>query len=375
MNPMHAIPPQAAAGLMFAGLTLAAVPAARTRDASASVIAKLSEWKVDLSQSTVTAGTVTFTVANTGTVPHAFEVEGQGIEQETKVIQPGSSATLTLTLKPGNYDVYCPVGGDSHKHLGMETHLRVVSAKGGSASGQGAQAMSESHTHAMSEPAPKTRSIRVTGAGPVIQILPGPFPFPDSAAPILKQFGDEREGLESQVKDGPYSNNVSPISGTFSFTAWDKGAVRDSVDGIAEFTTEDGARWRLALDRVQTKDVPHHPRFGGVIMGLYYHGNTTVHTPLVPTINSAVALWAVGHLSKNDALVTDNAMVHVMLLSRTRRESDFALECWDCAKNRIEELQLQILPGPGEPKLDAPGGFLFVNWEKSGSAKPVSRGG
>jgi len=375
MNPMHAIPLQAAAGLMFAGLTLAAVPALRTRDDPASVIAKLSEWKVELSQSTVTTGTVTFTVANTGTVPHAFEVEGQGIEQETKVIQPGSSATLTLTLKPGTYDVYCPVGGDSHKHLGMETRLRVVGAKGGSASGQGAQAMSESRTHAMSEAASKTQSIRVTGAGPVIQILPGPFPFPDSAAPILKQFGDEREGLESQVKDGPYSNNVSPISGTFSFTAWDKGAVRDSVDGIAEFTTEDGARWKLALDRVQTKDVPHHPRFGGVIMGLYYHGNTAVHTPLVPTINSAVALWAVGHLYKNDALVTENAMVHVMLLSRTRRENDFALECWDCSKNKIEELQLQILPGPGEPKLDAPGGFLFVNWEKSGSAKPVSRGG
>src|SRR5678815_3916491 len=134
MNPMHAIPLQAAAGLMFAGLTLAAVPALRTRDDPASVIVKLSEWKVDLSQSTVTAGTVTFTVANTGTVPHAFEVEGQGIEQETKVIQPGSSATLTLTLKPGNYDVYCPVGGDSHKHLGMETHLRVVSTGSGPSS-------------------------------------------------------------------------------------------------------------------------------------------------------------------------------------------------------------------------------------------------
>src|SRR5436309_562614 len=187
------------------------------------------------------------------------------------------------------------------------------------------------------------------------------------AAGTLKQFGDEREGLESQVKNGPYSNNVTTIAGTFTFTAWDKGAVRDSVDGVAEFTSQDGARWKLVLDRVQTKDVPHHPRFGGVILGLYYHGATQVHTPLVPTINSAVALWAVGHLYKNDQLVTDNAMVHVMLLSRTRRDGDFALACWDCSKNKIEELQLQILPGPGEPKFDAPGGFLFVNWEKSRS--------
>jgi len=36
-----------------------------------------------------------------------------------------------------------------------------------------------------------------------------------------------------------------------------------SVDGVAEFTTQDGNRWRLMMDRVQTKDVPHHPRFGG----------------------------------------------------------------------------------------------------------------
>jgi plastocyanin len=373
MNAIHALPSQGAAGLGFATLTLAAAIALRQPAGDPiAVSAKLSEWKVELSQTTITPGIVTFAVANTGTVPHAFEVEGQGIEKETEVIQPGSSATLKLTLKPGNYDVYCPVGGDSHKHLGMETHLRVVSAKGASASGHSADASSESPHHEVGEPAPKIQAIRVRGAGPVIQILPGPFPFPDSAAPILKQFGDEREGLESQVKDGPYSNNVSPISGTFRFTAWDKGAVRDSVDGVAEFTAQDGARWKLVLDRVQTKDVPHHPRFGGVIMGLYYHGNTAVHTPLVPTINSAVALWAVGHLYKDETLVTDNAMVHVMLLSRTRREGDFALDCWDCSKNKIEELQLQILPGPGEPKLDAPGGFLFVNWEKSSSLNPVS---
>jgi len=314
------------------------------------VSVRLSEWKVELSQPNIAAGPVTFVVTNTGQIPHAVEVEGEGIEQETETIQPGANGTLTLTLKPGTYEVYCPVGEGSHKKLGMEAHLTVSSA-----------AMSDA-------PAPAAiREIRVTSGGPVIQILPGPFPFPDSAAPILQAFGDEREGLESQVKNGPYSNNVARVSGTFSFTAWDMGATRDSVNGIAEFSTQDGAHWKLVLDRVQTKDVPHHPRFGGVILGLYYHGVTQVHTPLVPTINSAVALWAVGHLYRNGIAVTDNAMVHVMLLSHTRRERDFALACWDCSKNKIDELQLQILPGPGEPKFDAPGGFLFVNWERSTS--------
>src|SRR5436190_2703034 len=365
MSHLHAIAARSGAGLLLGAVALAATPAHRAPGDPVAVSAKLSEWKVELSERTITAGTVTFTVANVGSIPHAFEVEGQGIEQETAVIQPGASATLTLTLKPGTYEVYCPVGQDSHKKLGMETDLKVVGADRSGSSGYG-----ESETGGTSKSEAKVQAIRVTGGGPVIQILPGPFPFPDSAAPILKQFGDEREGLESPVKNGPYSNNVTKIAGAFTFTAWDKGAVRDSVDGVAEFMTQDGARWKLALDRVQTKDVPHHPRFGGVILGLYYHGVTQVHTPLVPTINSAVALWAFGHLSRDGVAVTDNAMVHVMLLSRTRRESDFALACWNCSKNTIDELQLQILPGPGEPKLDAPGGFLFVNWERSRSFKP-----
>src|SRR5213592_1898058 len=61
---------------------------------------------------------------------------------------------------------------------------------------------------------------------------------------------------------------------------------------------------------------------GGVAMVVQPEDHTAVHTPLVPTINSAVALRAFGHLYKNGALVTDNAMVHVMLLSRTRRDGD-----------------------------------------------------
>jgi hypothetical protein len=350
-----------AVGLSAAALLCAAVVrsvwAVRPEPVPHSVSVRLSEWKISLSEPTITAGQVSFAVTNVGSVPHAFEVEGAGIERETPLIQPGASDTLTLMLKPGRYEVYCPVGNDSHKKLGMDATLEVQAGK---ASASGAQVR-----EAPTDRPAAVKVIQVTSGGPVIQILPGPFPFPDSAAPILRQFGDEREGLEAQVQNGPYSNNVAPIGGIMTITAWDKGAIRDSVDGVAECTTQDGARWRLEMDRVQTKDVPHHPRFGGVIMGLYYHGNTGVHTPLVPTINSAVALWAVGHLYKNGALVTNNAMVHVMLLSHTRRANYFALECWDCSRNTMDELQLQVLPGPGEPKFDAPGGFLFVNWERS----------
>ena len=361
MTRKYRIITRALSGLYFAS----ALGAVRQRPATSEPVpvnAKLTEWKVELSVPKVAEGAVTFSVTNAGSIPHAFEVEGHGIEQQTPLIQPGTSATLTLTLRPGTYEIYCPVGEDSHKKLGMETHLQVVSEGNSRSPGYGDINMSQPPA------APSTvKAIQVTGGGPVIQILPGPFPFADSAATILKSFGDEKEGLESQAQNGPYSNNVTPITGRFSFTAWDQGAVRDSVDGVAEFTTQDQAQWKLVLDRVQTKDVPHHPRFGGVIMGLYYHGMTGVHTPLVPTINSAVALWAFGHLYRNGALVTDNAMVHVMQLSRTRRDGDFGLECWDCSKNKIEELQLQILPGKDEPKFDAPGGFLFVNWEKSRS--------
>jgi plastocyanin len=363
------------AGLLLAGTLVAATPAPRGN--SAPVSARLSEWTVKLSETTIPAGPVTFTVTNGGSIPHAFEVEGQGTERQTPLIQPGATATLTLTLTPGTYEAYCPVGNDSHKKLGMETHLTVVGATGAS----GNPGRTDSRHRAASEHmamaghdgtiAP-AEPIRVTGGGPVIQILPGPFPFPDSAGPILKSFGEEHEALESQSQNGPYSNNVAPISGTFTFSAWDKGAIRDSVDGTAEFTTQDGTRWKVVLDRVQTKDVPHHPKFGGVIRGLYYHGVTGVHTPLVPTINSAVALWSVAHLYRNGERLTDNAYVHVMLLSRTRRDKDYALACWDCSKNRVEELQLQITPAPGEPKFDAPGGFLFVNWERSSSRPGAS---
>src|SRR5260221_8836108 len=150
---------------------------------------------------------------------------------------------------------------------------------------------------------------------------------------------------------GPSSNKDANSAGIISLLAIDRGASGDSVSGVARFTTQDGARWKVIMDRVQTKDIPFNPRFGGVIMGLFYHGASGVHTPLVPTIQSSLALWAFAHLYKNEQLVSDNAMVHVMLLSRTRRTTDWALDCWDCSDRPIEELQLQVTSPPNSPPI------------------------
>jgi hypothetical protein len=343
----------------------------------------LSEWKVQLSPDKIPAGPVEFEVSNTGSIPHALEVEGRGLERKTAQIKPGATATLQLDLSAGRYEAYCPVGKGSHKMLGMLDHLTVGDAQRTAstheettgearyAAESGAamehQMAMEAESDEKDEYGAGAKRMNVTGGGPVIQILPGPFPFADSAAAVIRNRPpDQQADLTHKAQMGPYSNNVASISGDISLVAIDRGATGDSVSGVARFTAKDGARWKVVMDRVQTKDIPFNPRFGGVIMGLFYHGASGVHTPLVPTIQSSLALWAFAHLYKNDQLISDNAMVHIMLLSRTRRASDWALDCWDCSDRPVEELQLQVTPAPNTAPFDSPGGFLFVNWEKSG---------
>ena len=397
---MNAVPQVTVRGLarFTASLCLVCVAQALPRVASPhdhthrtpiahTVKVDLSEWKVQLTPALVPAGPVVFEVTNAGNIPHAFEVEGGRLERSTPQIQPGATTTLKLDLHAGSYEAYCPVGKGSHKMLGMMNHLMVGRAKHSSVMSGMAKGTEGEHEHqevyaggradeaysggrAGEDEHDGAKMMKVVGGGPVIQILPGPFPFADSAMTVIQNRPpDQQADLTHKAHLGPYSNNVAKIAGDISLAAIDRGASGDSVSGVAAFTTQDGARWKVVMDRVQTKDIPFNPRFGGVIMGLFYHGASGVHTPLVPTIQSSLALWAFAHLYKNDQLVTDNAMVHVMLLSRTRRTSDWALDCWDCSERPIEELQLQVTAAPNTPPFDAPGGFLFVNWEKSSGVR------
>jgi uncharacterized cupredoxin-like copper-binding protein len=107
-----------------------------------------TEYKLNPSNPTVQAGTVSFEVTNDGSVDHNLEVEGPEGEQELEQdLAPGQNGTLTVDLsKPGRYEFYCPV--DSHRERGMEGEITVTSggagdggsADGGSADGGGGSA-------------------------------------------------------------------------------------------------------------------------------------------------------------------------------------------------------------------------------------------
>jgi uncharacterized cupredoxin-like copper-binding protein len=77
------------------------------------------------------AGRTTFRLTNDGGTTHALEIEGNGVEEETEEIGPGESAEVTVDLKDGRYEFYCPV--DGHREQGMEGTLVAGSGAGGAA--------------------------------------------------------------------------------------------------------------------------------------------------------------------------------------------------------------------------------------------------
>jgi plastocyanin len=71
------------------------------------------------------AGSVSITMDNPSCdqMPHAIAVEGNGVDKDGEVVQPGGTSTVTVDLKPGTYTFYCPVG--QHRQNGMEGTLTV----------------------------------------------------------------------------------------------------------------------------------------------------------------------------------------------------------------------------------------------------------
>jgi plastocyanin len=110
--------------VVLLGLPIAAgAEEPRERDAAAQVEVRLSEYAVEMPQS-LAAGPTLFLVRNDGRKNHSFKIEGPGVDNMLEtVVKPHETGSLQVTLQPGEYKVYCPIG--SHAVKGMTMSLTV----------------------------------------------------------------------------------------------------------------------------------------------------------------------------------------------------------------------------------------------------------
>lgn len=136
-----ASPPTATAAGPATEATTSAAPAAAAPATVRRVDARqggldvvMGEWAVTPEATVIRPGPVTFVVTNRGTTGHGFEIEadddssGHGGDDdrhkvESRVLAPGETVRVRLTLPPGVYKIECLV--DGHDDLGMEILLEV----------------------------------------------------------------------------------------------------------------------------------------------------------------------------------------------------------------------------------------------------------
>jgi plastocyanin len=101
---------------------------------------QISEKEYSLTPGKITVaktGTYELKATNDGTITHGLEIEGNGVEEKTGDVAPGSTATLRVNLsKDGSYEIYCPI--DGHRGQGMAGTLAVGngSSSGGMTTGE-----------------------------------------------------------------------------------------------------------------------------------------------------------------------------------------------------------------------------------------------
>ena len=71
------------------------------------------ELKFNKSVLAAKSGAVTIKMSNPSTVPHAVAVAGNGVDKAGETVMQGGTSTVSLDLKPGTYQFYCPVPGHS----------------------------------------------------------------------------------------------------------------------------------------------------------------------------------------------------------------------------------------------------------------------
>ena len=80
----------------------------------------LSEWSLQPATLNLPPGPIKFVVTNSGTMEHAFKIESQALHKELGGIEhiaSGQTKAVTVNLKAGEYELYCPIPGQKEKGL------------------------------------------------------------------------------------------------------------------------------------------------------------------------------------------------------------------------------------------------------------------
>jgi uncharacterized cupredoxin-like copper-binding protein len=83
------------------------------------------DLRFNVKRLTARHGVVTLVMRNPSAsgLDHGIAVEGKHVDKDGKIVAPGKNSVLTVSLKPGRYEFYCPVPG--HKAAGMRGTLVV----------------------------------------------------------------------------------------------------------------------------------------------------------------------------------------------------------------------------------------------------------
>jgi uncharacterized cupredoxin-like copper-binding protein len=119
-QPTTTLPPTTTAPTTTAPTTTQATTTTTPPQATTVAVTE-TEFKISLPSTELKAGKITFEVKNDGKIEHDLAIKG--MDEKTKLIPAGGSEDLTVTLKPGAYELYCSVAG--HEEAGMKLEVTV----------------------------------------------------------------------------------------------------------------------------------------------------------------------------------------------------------------------------------------------------------
>jgi hypothetical protein len=177
------------------------------------------------------------------------------------------------------------------------------------------------------------------GGGPVVQILPGPAVFADSADSTIQKFPEKLQQRFSQVAQmGPFSDSTAQISGDLSITMKDRGATGDAVSDSAEFTSQDGTNLALRVrPRQPRRQIAVRPALRRRDHGLSLsRSDREAHPAHGARRDRSIYVGRCARLPRRRTR-QGRGPFHFMLTNKTRSgaEQDFEYICYTCSPGKV----------------------------------------